>query len=807
MIVDQLLGLWGLGGVFAMHDSLLNQPSQQLGGRRGEGQPSNILWIGYPPSVQVDEQMLHNAMILFGEIERIKSFPSRHYSFVEFRSVDEARRAKEGLQGRLFNDPRIQILFSSSELAPGKDSPAFYPGNKGARPDMFFNEPSFGPGTGDIFGHNRPITPSNFPGPLPPTAMPGPNMMRPFGPQGGFDSLHSGPEFNDLAGPLHNFPDPNPNNSMGPNWRRLSPPAPGMLPSPAPGMWPPIRPLPGTWDGFDTNPFEREAKRSRIDGPPIDDAPFSLRKMDNQGIIEQPYGFGPQLDTGTPLANVQIQGRHSPSGVRIPIGGPPDQGLLEKDYCWRGIIAKGGTPVCHARCIPIGKGINSQLPAVVNCSARTGLDMLAKHYSEASGFDIVFFLPDSEEDFASYTEFLRYLGSKNRAGVTKFDDGTTLFLVPPSDFLTKVLNILGPERLYGVVLKLPQQMPSSASIQQPQQPNPSSQYVAGQQFPPLQTDYGLTPQKEDHMLQMDYSRASHGDLVTQPSKALLPTTDESHLAQSVSQDYARNPATASQVGVSLTPELIATLAALLPTSMQPSASTNAQLPLGSSASRPSFPASVTPDKAIQSQGWRSDLHGVGTGAFQQSGEDQTSHPSQQLGHQFSAQSQLLSQFPAYANASNGPDHSAQAILGSTQNQGPALHMPQQGVSSSKPLSNFVIPSQGGQYTIPQQASQQYQLDSSHNLPKSYGMVQGTNISQAQAPTSLVTDNTDVEFPNQFQQLQSTLSGAGHGTLEGEADKNQRYQSTLQFAASLLLQIQQQQQQTNGQAVQGSGSHQ
>jgi hypothetical protein len=78
------------------------------------------------------------------------------------------------------------------------------------------------------------------------------------------------------------------------------------------------------------------------------------------------------------------------------------------------------------------------------------LDMLAKHYADATGFDVVFFLPDSEDDFVSYTEFLRYLGSKSRAGVVKVDAGTTLFLVPPSDFLTNVLQVDGPERLYGV---------------------------------------------------------------------------------------------------------------------------------------------------------------------------------------------------------------------------------------------------------------------------------------------------------------------------------------------------------------------
>ncbi|KAF8402361.1 hypothetical protein HHK36_013315 [Tetracentron sinense] len=816
-------------------------PSQPLGGRRGEGQPSNVLWIGYPPSVHVDEQMLHNAMILFGEIERIKSFPSRNYSFVAFRSVDEARRAKEGLQGRLFNDPRVQILFSSSKFAPGEDSPAFHLGIKGPRPDMFFNEPPFGPGPMDLFSHNRPMAPNNFPGPLPPNGMPGPNMlMRPFGPQGGFDSLLLGPEFNDMAG-LYNFQDSNPNNPRGPNWRRLSPPTPGMLPSPASGMRPPVRSMPGTWEGFDMNPFQRESKRSRVDGPsPIDDSPFPVRKMDNQGIGgDQRYGFGPQLDRviSGPLVNAQGQSRHSPVGAGVSSGGPPGPGLPDNDYCWRGIIAKGGTPVCRARCVSIGKGVDSQLPEIVNCSARTGLDMLTKHFAEASGFDVVFFLPDSEDDFASYTEFLHYLGAKDRAGVAKFDDGTTLFLVPPSDFLTKVLNISGPERLYGVVLKLPQQIPSNASIQQqqPQQPIPSPlQYTDRQQLPALQTDYNLIPQKEDQVFQMDYNRVVHEDSMPYPSKPLFPPTDESHSVQSVPQDYPNNATATPQVGMSLTPELIATLAAFLPANMQSSASTNVQMSLDPSSLRPSIPDSLTPDKAIPSQGWRQDHQATVSGTLHHSRDEQTGHPSQQLEHHFNTQAPLFSQFHGYKNVSNAPDQSAQAVLGSTQIQNPALNLQQQGPISSRQINNYVIPSHIGQFTVPPQANQQYQLDTSQNPQKSYGMVHetestglfrspvfqqpkppinpsnqvhGMNLSHPQLGIPSVTDKANAELPNQVQQLQSALSGAGQGTSEGEVDKNQRYQSTLQFAANLLLQIQQQQQQTNAQTVQGSGNQQ
>uniref|UniRef100_A0A6N2L338 RRM domain-containing protein n=1 Tax=Salix viminalis TaxID=40686 RepID=A0A6N2L338_SALVM len=286
-------------------------------------QPSNILWVGYPPSVRIDEQMLHNAMILFGEIERIKSFPSRHYSFVEFRSVDEARRAKEGLQGRLFNDPRITIMFSSSGLAPGKEYSSFYPGVKGPRPEMF-NEHPFTPM--DVM-FDQPGGPGNFSGPFPPSGIHRPNLpVRPFGPQGVFDTLLQGGEFNDLA-PSHSTRDT----------------ASGILPSPASGIRPSMRSVSSGWDVLDPSQFPREAKRSRIDAAPsVDDDSFPARKMDDRDLgLDKSYGLGPRG------AYPSLQGNNSLS----PVGGR-FKGHFDNDFIWRGIVAKGGTPVCHARCVP-----------------------------------------------------------------------------------------------------------------------------------------------------------------------------------------------------------------------------------------------------------------------------------------------------------------------------------------------------------------------------------------------------------------------------------------------------------------------
>lgn len=451
--------------------------------------------------------------------------------------------------------------------------------------------------------------------------------------------------------------------------------------------------------------------------------------------------------------------------------------------------------------------------------------MLTKHYAEAIGFDVVFFLPDSEDDFASYTEFLRYLGAKNRAGVAKFDDGMTLFLVPPSDFLTKVLKVAGPERLYGVVLKFPQQVPGSASMQQQSHlPIPSSHYIERQHLPPSQAEHSVIPAKEERVLQMDYGRVLQEESKL-ASKPPFPPANDSPGLQSVAHDYASNSATAmSQAGVSLTPELIAALTSLVPANAQTSAPQGAK-PLGSSTIRPSYPSGA-PNNVTPSPGWKQDHHQT---------SDHTGHALQQLGVQFNSQGQNLSQFQPYPSVSNVPGHSAQPVLGITQFQDSAVGLSQQATVSSRPLSNFPVYSQAGQVAASQHLTQ-YQVEIPPATQKGYGILHGTDASglynspvsqplnnsmtipgqsynanavQSQTLMPLPGDKVNVDVSNQVQQLQSALLGAGQGTSEGEVDKNQRYQSTLQFAASLLLQLQQQQQQqqVGTQAGRGSGGQQ
>ncbi|WMV32959.1 hypothetical protein MTR67_026344 [Solanum verrucosum] len=104
-------------------------------------------------------------------------------------------------------------------------------------------------------------------------------------------------------------------------------------------------------------------------------------------------------------------------------------------------------------------------PDVLNCSAGTGLQNLAKYYLDAIvGFNIVFFYPNTDNDFASYTMFLRFLSSRDHVGVAKLDGGTIMFLVPPSDFIRRVLKVDGPTCFYLVVLKFTPHTPSGKSL-------------------------------------------------------------------------------------------------------------------------------------------------------------------------------------------------------------------------------------------------------------------------------------------------------------------------------------------------------
>lgn len=789
-------------------------PFQLAVGQRVDGQPSKVLCISYPPSVHVDEDMLHNAMILFGEIDGIKTFYDRNFSLVEFRSMEEAQRAKEGLQGKLFNDPRITIEYSSSGPAPGRDFLEYHPSIIGPTTDSYPNENPFQPAQMGMFGHNRPMLASNVPGRFPPYGIHGPDIpARPLGMQGRFDPVISGPEFTELPVPSK-LRDTSPHNVMGgPNWKQASP-TPGVLSSPSGEQKPPSRSAISGWDVLDSNQLQRETKRSRIDGAfPYGSSYPHKRTGDRGPVLDEQYGLGP-FPSGHDTIS-QASSSVGPLDSRIS----PGQCHSGGDYIWRGIIAKGGTSVCYARCVPIGERIESEIPDVVNCSARTGLDMLTKHYADAVGFNIVYFLPDSEEDFASYTEFLRYLGSKDRAGVAKFGDGTTLFLVPPSDFLTKVLKVVGPKRLYGVVLKFAHHIPSGTSL--PPESN-QPQYVDAPRLTSSQAVYDAMPSVE-RVSQLNYNQVTREDLKL-PSKefgSLIDAYPTNPVQPSNTAAYPANPvhqsntaAAPTQAGVSLTPELIATLAKMLPANKLSSVE-GTTMPAGASAGMPASDVAVAPGK-VQQQSWR----------YEQQAPGQAADHMAQFGSQFNNQTQVLSQLPAHPQVLNTPNHYSQGATSFSQMQEHNLNLHAQG-GPPQTLTSTII-SQGTQHSAQPHVDRQLQLGRHQDAASGSGIAHGTdalghygssvpqqptkvaslpnqthgaNVSQSQAGMPV---SSGMGLATQMQQLQSALYGSVQEGSESEVDKNERYQATLLFAASLLSKIHNQK--PSSQSGQGSDNH-
>ncbi|KAK8614862.1 hypothetical protein V6N13_068651 [Hibiscus sabdariffa] len=451
-------------------------------GNDRSGDLSEVLWIGFPASLKVDEMILRKAFSPFGEIEKITVFPGRSYAFVRFRRLSSACRAKETLQGKLFGNPRVHICFAKSDggsSTSGRgsmnapNSPRFRSNGRLGSSENFPHDRSFADlpedasirspymsnyDSGDVDAYSFKRKGSSWTGG---------NTYEPwrFG-EGEPDPRVPQDMYEHSKSPMryHDFPPKLPKKNA-------------FYEEP--------------WDMPEDNYPIHGAKKMRIGSfPPEKELPeYSLSDLEQEkrvfprmlSDIPQHEAFDKNFEPAA-LGYKQIPDRLTrltptrgewndhwkPSYDGFPVGsGSLQSNIVErkrfsqeldqpsiKEWKWEGTIAKGGTPVCRARCFPVGKVLDMTLPEFLDCTARTGLDMLAKHYYQASGAWVVFFVPESDADMGFYNEFMNYLREKQRAAVAKLDDVTTLFLVPPSDFSEKVLKVPGKLSISGVVLRL-----------------------------------------------------------------------------------------------------------------------------------------------------------------------------------------------------------------------------------------------------------------------------------------------------------------------------------------------------------------
>ncbi|KAJ8748148.1 hypothetical protein K2173_000556 [Erythroxylum novogranatense] len=465
---------------FRMHDASPDSfyPDKSKISERST-EPSEVLWIGFPALLKVDEMILRKAFSPFGEIEKITVFPGRSYAFVRFRSVLVACRAKETLQGKLFGNPRVHICFAKNEAGSSSSgrttcSPYLKPNGRPGGSETFQQDRSFGDsnadpglryhlmnleaGESDMYGFNRKdaIYPAGgdtfddwrFEEELGPP----PDVYESRGSPPRSSSAHfheSSQKFpkkdHFLEEPWDLPEDSHPFHET----KRLKT-----------GSFPPDKELP-EYALSDIEPEKQVFPRAFSDFPQPEafDKNYETRSFGYNPVSERPINLSLPHRERTDrwkasLDNFQVSDVSLPSN---PIGRKrftpePEQPSLNL-WKWEGTIAKGGTPVCHARAFPVGKVLDVMLPEFLDCTARTGLDMLAKHYYQAASAWVVFFVPASDADIGYYNEFMHYLEEKQRAAVAKLDDITTLFLVPPSDFSEKVLKVPGKLSISGVILR------------------------------------------------------------------------------------------------------------------------------------------------------------------------------------------------------------------------------------------------------------------------------------------------------------------------------------------------------------------
>ncbi|XP_050204997.1 flowering time control protein FPA isoform X2 [Mercurialis annua] len=476
------------GSPFSQRDSRLGTASPEpfyadkskMNDKNAE--PSEVLWIGFPALLKVDEMILRKAFSPFGDIEKITAFPGRSYAFVRYRNVTSACRAKETLQGKLFGNPRVHICFARNEggsSGSGRTphSPQFKSNGQPGGSENFQRDRNFGSLTADSrssFGANSDPDSDAY----------GVNRKR---------MLHPGGDnwrFGEDLGPSPNVYErhDNPTRERDSHFDEF----PQKNPQKASYYEEP-------WDSSEDSYVFHGAKKLKTDSFPPDkelpEYPYSDNEQEKRAfprsfsdfsqpeVYEKNYGYKPNQERPSnfshphaersdlwkaPYENLQSMSAAVPSNpIERKIFSPEPEPSSLKLWKWEGTIAKGGTPVCHARAFPVGKALDIMLPEFLDCTARTGLDMLAKHYYQAASAFAVFFAPASDSDMGYYNEFMHYLGEKQRAAVAKLDDKTTLFLVPPSEFSEKVLKVPGKLCISGVVLRLELPGPDMGPLHHP----------------------------------------------------------------------------------------------------------------------------------------------------------------------------------------------------------------------------------------------------------------------------------------------------------------------------------------------------
>ncbi|KAI5426572.1 hypothetical protein KIW84_032130 [Lathyrus oleraceus] len=161
--------------------------------------------------------------------------------------------------------------------------------------------------------------------------------------------------------------------------------------------------------------------------------------------------------------------------------------------------------------------------------------------------------------------------------------------------------------------------------------------------------------------------------------------------------------------------------------------------VGSSTVRPPFPL-VVPNDGNQSQLWKQD-HQIA---------DQSNHPPQQFRNMYNNHNTHFQPYPP----ASAPGHTSQVFSGSSHTRDNTLSQQQQGVVSSRHMSNFVTPSQSGQVPASPHFSHQHQAEVPPNSQKGFGVVPGSDASVLYNSQAFQQPNSK---PQSFQEPNNSIA--------------------------------------------------
>lgn len=371
------------GPPFSQRDSRARHPSpdefnyENSKANDKNAEPSEVLWIGFPALLKVDEVILRKAFSPFGEIDKI-TMPGNSYAFVRFKSLVSACRAKETLQGKLFGHRRVHICFAKSQEASSHSSRGLVNrsislhsrfggrqglGNSSSRRSSSFTEDagmrsyfssSFDSGEPDLYSHDRKGS-----------LWSKDNTYEPWKSRELVRDQHLQHEINDRHGSPMRYSDFPPKYSQRAAmyeepWDITGDPyASHGAKRLRTSSFSPDKELPE----YLSSDFEREKhmmRKMHSDFPQseafdknYEPGEYRYRQSDNQmsaishGERSNNFRTGP----GSQPSNLGDRKKFTQEFFKPSL----------KDWKWEGTIAKGGTPICCARCFPVGKVLDFML--------------------------------------------------------------------------------------------------------------------------------------------------------------------------------------------------------------------------------------------------------------------------------------------------------------------------------------------------------------------------------------------------------------------------------------------------------------